>query len=84
MTNSNSRTPSARKNAESTGPIEPGKLYAVTDFLARVSWGQWAFRSARRAGLKVIRTGGHAYVLGDDALEYFKGLSAGTGTTANA
>ena len=60
----------------SAGPIEPGKLYSVDDFLARVRWAQWAFRTARRNGLKVIRTGGHAYLRGDDVLEYFDKLAS--------
>lgn len=59
----------------SAGPIEPGKLYSVDDFLARVRWAAWAFRTARRNGLKVIRTGGHAYIRGDDALAYFDKLA---------
>lgn len=53
------------------GAIEPGTLYRLEDFRARVGWGQFAMRTARRNGLRVIYTAGRAYVRGDDALAYF-------------
>lgn len=68
--------PRIHNKAGSSGPIEPGKLYSLDDALSRLRWSQWAFRTARRNGLKVIRTGGHAYLRGDDILEYFNKLAA--------
>ena len=83
-TNTKERKQGIHAKAASAGPIEPGKLYSVDDFLARVRWAQWAFRTARRNGLKVIRTGGHAYVRGDDALAYFDKLADGASPAASA
>lgn len=51
-------------------PIKNDEIYRRDDFLARVGWGIHAWRSAKRTGLKVIRTAGRCYVRGCDFNDY--------------
>ena len=53
------------------GVIEPGTLYLAEEARARLKVGDWAWRQMRRRGLRVIRQGRRAYVLGDDLLKFF-------------
>jgi hypothetical protein len=57
------------------GAIQPGVVYRLDEFRRITGWGLWAVRTARRNGLRVIRTAGRAYVRGDDALAYFDRLA---------
>ncbi|MFT5093478.1 MAG: hypothetical protein ACKVII_26920 [Planctomycetales bacterium] len=52
------------------GIVEPGCIYHVDELLTRLRWSRHAWRTARRNGLKVIRTAGRAYVSGDDVIAY--------------
>lgn len=62
---------SRRKQQRSApGVIDPTQLYCLEEFLARMQWGKHAWRTARRNGLRVLRAGGRAYVLGSDAVGY--------------
>ena len=61
----------------SPGFVEPGVIYRADEFKRRVGWSEHAMRTARRGGLRVIRTGGRAYVKGDDAIAYFDKVAAG-------
>jgi len=54
-----------------SGPIQAGTIYHIEDFKRRMGWARHAMRTAERNGLKIIRTAGRAYVMGDHALEYF-------------
>jgi hypothetical protein len=63
------------------GTIEPGVMYTLPEFRRRVGWGLYATRTARRNGLRVIRTAGRVYVRGDDALAYFDRLADAEGPT---
>lgn len=58
--------------AASPGVISRGEVYQLPEFLRRVGWGRNAMRSARRAGLRVIRTNGRVYVAADDAIAYLR------------
>ena len=55
--------------------VQAGAIYRLDDFKRRVGWGSHAMRAARRNGLRVIYTGGRAYVRGDDAVQYFSRLA---------
>jgi len=61
----------ATLNAQ-TGEIRTGSMYSLDDFRKLLGWGRIAIRTARKNGLRVIREGGRCYVLGDDAMDYFK------------
>lgn len=54
----------------SAEPINLESLYRLDDFQKLTGLGRSAMRTARRNGLKVRRTGGRAYVLGRDFIEY--------------
>ncbi len=54
------------------GVIEPGALYLAEEARARLKLGDWAWRKMRRNGLRVIRQGRRAFVLGSDLIEYFE------------
>ena len=53
-----------------TGPIQRDTVYPLHSFLARVGWGEFAMRSARRSGLKVIRAGKGVFIRGEDFIEW--------------
>jgi hypothetical protein len=54
------------------GIILPGAVYRLDAFLATVGWGRAALRRARRNGLRVVRDGRTAFVLGDDFISYLR------------
>jgi hypothetical protein len=56
--------------------IEGGQLYLATELKRRLGIGDWAWRRMRRRGLRVLRFGRHAYVLGRDAIEFLVKESA--------
>jgi hypothetical protein len=43
---------------QTPGAIEPGVLYTLDEIKRRSKLGEWALRTARRNGLRVIYTGG--------------------------
>jgi hypothetical protein len=57
-------------NSQVPGIVEPGCIYHVDELLRRLRWSRHAWRTARRNGLRVIRTAGRAYVSGDDVIAY--------------
>ncbi len=58
------------------GVVEPGRLYLCSEVRSRLRLGDHAFRSMRRAGLRVIYSGNQAYLLGDDVIAYFRNLQS--------
>jgi len=58
------------------GVIRADASYVKAAFLARVGMKDPAFRTARRAGLKVIYTGGRCYVRGNDWFAYLDRLAS--------
>ena len=58
------------------GPIRPDEVYPLADFRRRCGLGHKGVASAKRAGLRVIRFGRGAFVLGRDALAFFERLAA--------
>ena len=52
------------------GPIDTTAVYPLPVFMQRAGLSRWAFRQARRAGLKVKTVGRRRYVLGSDWHEF--------------
>ena len=65
-----SRNMTAAKLSGSIGPIHPGVVYPVETFKQVSGLGRFAFKSARREGLKVRKVGGRRFVLGDEFAEF--------------
>lgn len=51
-------------------PIDPRILYPLPVFEEHSGLSKAAMRTARRNGLRVLRVGGRAFVLGSDFIEY--------------
>jgi hypothetical protein len=58
-----------------SGVINTAEIYPRDEFLDRMRWGKHAWRTACRNGLRVLRAGGRAYVLGSDLVEYLSLLN---------
>jgi hypothetical protein len=56
----------------SPGFVEPGVLYLAEEAGHRLRMGASAWRSARRAGLHIVRCGRNNYVFGDDLIAFFR------------
>ncbi len=54
------------------GEIRADAVYSLPEAQARLNWGSWAFRTARRNGLTVRRVGTRSYVMGRDLLAYIE------------
>lgn len=63
-------TAAPTKSPASSGVISPGDLYTLAEAQQRSGLGEWAFRQARRKGLKVIRRHGRAFVSGAELVRY--------------
>ncbi len=59
-------------SADAPGVIDGTAIYTLGEFQDRLKLGQHAMRQARRAGLPVRRVGRRGYILGSDALEFFR------------
>lgn len=68
--------PTATLSAPAHQPIRPDETYHLADFLARTRWKRWAFRSARRNGLPVLKIGNQHFVRGQDFLSYLDRAAA--------
>lgn len=51
-------------------PIHPQSLYPLSIFGAHAGLSAFAIRTARKGGLRILRVGNRAYVLGSDFIEY--------------
>lgn len=58
------------------GVIRDGEVYRLAELQRRLGWHEHAVRQARLAGLRLIPFGREKYVLGSDALEFFRRLGA--------
>lgn len=65
-----SRDTSNRRSAP--GIIDPSCLYRLDELCARMNWSRHAWRSARRKGLRVLRSGSRAFVLGADVISFLE------------
>jgi len=61
-----------------TEAIESGKIYPLETFKRISGLKNHAIRQARRAGLRVRRKHGRAFVLGDEFISYIRGDAAGS------
>lgn len=55
---------------QTPGIIEPGCVYHIDELLRRLRWSRHAWRTAKRNGLRTIRTAGRCYVTGDAVIQY--------------
>jgi hypothetical protein len=67
-----------------TGPIQRNTVYPKDSFMSRVGWGEFAMRSARRSGLKVIRAGKGVFVRGEDFIEWLNNQTESETAVASA
>ena len=67
-----------------TGPIQKDTVYPKASFMGRIGWGEFAMRSARRSGLKVIRAGKSVFIRGEDFIDWLESQNSTTPTTADA
>ena len=56
----------AGNRQQQLGPIESGTCYPLAVFAERSGLGRYALTQMRRRGLRVIRSGGRAFVRGED------------------
>lgn len=54
------------------GVIEENALYRLDEFLLRAGWTRKSWDSARRRGLRALRSGKRVYVRGSDAREFIE------------
>lgn len=52
------------------GPIQKDTIYPKDNLMGRLGWGDYAMRSARRSGLKVIRAGKSIFIRGEDFIDW--------------
>ena len=60
---------------EATRVIEPDPIYPVPVAGEILGWGAHAWRQARKNGLEVLYTAGHAYVRGSTLIDYIEANS---------
>ena len=72
-----------RERRAETSPAKPGagsapgviseqEIYRLGEAVARLGWSQSALRSARRRGLKVLRSGKRAYLSGREIVRFLE------------
>lgn len=66
----------AAKPADDLGPIQAGTTYPMQLFMRRSGLGRYALTQMRQRGLKVIRSGGRAFVRGEDFNEFLSRVAA--------
>jgi hypothetical protein len=66
MATSKATTKTTSKASGKIGVISGHECYSVDEFLDRTGLGKWAYKSARRAGLKTVRVGKLVFVRGID------------------
>lgn len=59
-----------KHDSTTAGVISCGEVYTLREFQARSGLGEAALRTARRAGLRVVRFKNRSYVRGQDFLEF--------------
>jgi hypothetical protein len=55
--------------------IRSGEVYTLAELRRRLGWAEHGVRQARIAGLRLVTFGRQKFVLGDDALEFFRRLA---------
>lgn len=66
---------SMKSGVAATEVIRADEVYSLQEFLHRTRMRQWAYHSAIRRGLRVIRTAGRVFVRGADWHEYLGSVS---------
>lgn len=60
----------ATTSGSAPGTIEPAVLYKLDELKRRAGLGNWAFRTARKNGLKVRYLANRAFVKGSDFIDF--------------
>ena len=60
----------AGNRQQQLGPIQAGVTYPLPIFMERSGLGRYALTQARHRGLRVIKSGGRAFVRGEDFQEF--------------
>lgn len=68
-------TATADSQGKPAGIIHPDEWYTLAEAQARLGWGDWAMRSARRNGLRVTKIHNRSFVSGRDIIEYIDGAA---------
>jgi hypothetical protein len=61
--------------AETLQPIDDGRTYPLSSFMAATGWGRHALRHARQQGLRVVKVSGRCFVRGKDFSEFLGRLA---------
>ena len=61
---------------EVSGVIRCGELYTLFRFKKLLGLTEAAFRALKRRGLPVFRTGKRAFLIGDEVIEFIRGLKS--------
>lgn len=61
-----------------TGQIEPQTLYSLEEFKQVSGMGNWALRQARKAGLKMLKSGNRKFVKGQDFIDFLDSQNSET------
>jgi hypothetical protein len=67
-----------------SGTINAGEAYTVQEFGRRLGLKEWALRSLKRKGLRMIKVSGRCFVQGRDFLEFLDREAKQEGSLANA
>lgn len=62
--------PKSPSTAEPIGIFDPRLLYTADAVKQLCGWGEWAFRQAKRKGLRVLTVGKTTFVRGGDLIEF--------------
>jgi len=58
--------------SQAIGQIEPQTLYSLEEFKQVSGMGSWALRSARKAGMKMLKIGNRKYVKGQAFVDFLE------------
>ena len=75
----NSNQQQARPKSEvnnTTGVIRADEIYVAEEYYRRMRWRKHSIRQAKRLGLPTIRYGSRDYIIGADAIEWFRRLGS--------
>lgn len=71
-----------KTDPEQLGTISDDETYPLTVFQKKAGVGKHGMRQLRKQGLKVIRTGGRAFVRGRDFSEFLANMKPADGEVA--
>ena len=57
------------------GQIDKDSVYTLEEFRRRTGMGQFAYKTAKNQGLRIVRTAGRVFVRGADFYDYLDRIS---------